>query len=130
MFKIDWQSRTPIYQQIEHRVIELILIGELKEHDQLPSVRSMARELGINPNTIQKAYQDLEGRGIIYSASGRGNFIAAPEAAGEQKRQECFTALRKTVGDAKIAGIARDEINSLVQEVYEDQGDNRGEHHD
>ncbi len=130
MIKIDWQSRTPIYQQIVHRIIELILMGELKENDQLPSVRSMARELGINPNTIQKAYQELEGRGIIYSASGRGNFVLAPEAAGEQKRKECFAVLRKAVGDAKLSGITPKEIDSLVQEVFGRQSDNRGENHD
>ena len=130
MIKIDWQSRVPIYQQIEQRIIELILMGELKENDQLPSVRNMARELGINPNTIQKAYQELEGRGIIYSATGRGNFVSAPEAAGVLKRHECYQLLRKAVGDAKIAGIQQHEINGLVEEIYSGSDDNRGDTND
>ena len=130
MIKIDWQSRVPIYQQIEQRIIELILMGELKENDQLPSVRNMARDLGINPNTIQKAYQELEGRGIIYSATGRGNFVSAPRAAGELKRQECFQLLRKTLRDAKIAGVQLNEINRLVEEIYGGSDDNRGDTND
>ena len=65
MIKLDYRSRTPIYRQLEDSIIEMILLGVYQKGTQLPSVRSLAVELGINPNTIQKAYQELESQGII-----------------------------------------------------------------
>lgn len=76
MFNIDLQSRIPIYEQLRKNIIELVAKGVLKENDQLPSIRSLAKELNINPNTIAKSYQILEHDGIIYSNMGRGSFIA------------------------------------------------------
>ena len=76
MFDLDLQSRTPIYEQLYKKTIELIIKGVLKENEQLPSVRSLAKEIGVNPNTVAKAYQELERNKIIYSVSGRGSFIA------------------------------------------------------
>ena len=75
MFDLDLQSRTPIYEQLYKKTIELIIKGVLKENEQLPSVRSLAKEIGVNPNTVAKAYQELERNKIIYSVSGRGSFI-------------------------------------------------------
>lgn len=79
MFSIDLTSRTPIYEQICKKIIELIIGGTLCENDQLPSVRSLAKDTGVNPNTVAKAYQELERSGIIYSMQGRGSFIAKPD---------------------------------------------------
>ncbi len=76
MININPQSRVPIYEQMRKGIIELIIKGILKENDQLPSIRSLAKELSINPNTISKAYQSLEHDGIIYSTSGRGSFVS------------------------------------------------------
>lgn len=77
MFKLDTQSRTPIYEQLKAQITELVVIGALEPGSQLPSVRSLARDLGVNPNTVQKAYQDLERDQVIYSVSGKGSFIAS-----------------------------------------------------
>ena len=76
MINIDYQSRTPIYEQIVERFQMLILKGVLKPDDQMPSVRSLALQLSINPNTIQKAYAQLEQQGYIYPVKGRGNFVS------------------------------------------------------
>lgn len=76
MFTIDLTSRTPIYEQIYFKIIELVIKGSLKENDQIPSVRNLAKDTGVNPNTVAKAYQELERNGIIYSLTGRGSFIA------------------------------------------------------
>ena len=76
MFTIDLTSRTPIYEQIYFKIIELVIKGSLKENDQIPSVRNLAKDTGVNPNTVAKAYQELERNGIIYSFTGRGSFIA------------------------------------------------------
>mgnify|MGYP001236415775 CR=1 FL=1 len=119
MIKLDLQSRTPLYLQMEQQLIDLILLGQLHENDQLPSVRNFARDLGINPNTIQKAYQDLENRGIIYSAAGRGNFVASPSAAGDLKRRECMQTLDGLLGDARRAGVSREEVHAAVDAAYD-----------
>ena len=79
MFDIDLMNRTPIYEQLYRKVIELILKGVLTENEKLPSVRSLATDLGVNPNTVAKAYTLLERDGIIYSLAGRGSFVAKPD---------------------------------------------------
>ena len=66
MFDLDLQSRTPIYEQLYKKTIELIIKGVLKENEQLPSVRSLAKEIGVNPNTVAKAYQELERNNYIF----------------------------------------------------------------
>ena len=81
MFSIDLTSRTPIYEQIYENIIGLIVKGRLVENDQLPSVRAFAKDAGVNPNTVAKAYQELERTGIIYSVPGRGSFIAKPDSS-------------------------------------------------
>ena len=76
MIAIDYQSRLPLYEQIVRRFQTLILSGAMPPDTQMPSVRSLAVELSINPNTIQKAYSMLEQQGYIYPVKGRGNFVA------------------------------------------------------
>lgn len=119
MIKLDLQSKIPLYLQMEQQIIDLILLGVLKENDQLPSVRNLARQLGINPNTIQKAYQDMEVRGIIYSVVGRGNFVASPSAAENLKRRETMAALEKLLQDACHAGISAQELHRAVDAAFE-----------
>lgn len=119
MIKLDLQSKTPLYLQMEQQIIDLILMGVLKENEQLPSVRNLARDLGINPNTIQKAYQDMESRGIIYSVVGRGNFVASPSAAENLKRRETMAALEKLLLDALHAGISAQELHQAVDAAFE-----------
>ena len=76
MIKIDLQSRTPIYEQLQEQILRLSLLGVLDQNEQLPSVRALAREIGVNPNTVAKAYQELERQGIIYTVPGRGSFVS------------------------------------------------------
>lgn len=87
MITIDYQNRAPIYEQIVERFQTLILKGILPPGSQMPSVRSLAIELSINPNTIQKAYAALEKEGYIYPVKGRGNFVADNDDLLEQKRE-------------------------------------------
>ena len=76
MVKIDYRDGRPIYEQVADGIEELALRGALPAETQLPSVRQFAMELSINPNTIQRAYGELERRGVIYAAKGRGNFVS------------------------------------------------------
>ena len=86
MIAIDVQSRKPIYEQIVERFETLIVSGVLAPDSQLPSVRALAMELSINPNTIQKAYTMLEQEGFIYPVRGRGNFVSGDETLKKKNR--------------------------------------------
>lgn len=76
MFELDVRSRKPIYEQLTDKVKEMILHGILQTDEQLPSVRTLSQQLTVNPNTIQKAYRELEREGYIYSLQGKGSFVA------------------------------------------------------
>ena len=103
MINIDLMSRTPIYEQVYNKIIELILKGVLHESDQIPSVRNLAKDLGVNPNTIAKAYSELERDGIIFSLSGRGSFIARVKA--ESIVNYALQDFDSSVKDALEAGL-------------------------
>ena len=117
MITLDFQSRVPIYKQIEDSIVEMILLGVYAEGSQLPSVRGLAVELGTNPNTIQKAYQELESLGIIRPAAGRGNFVQSREAARALLRGRAAEALRAAVREAALAGLSREEMLSALEEA-------------
>ena len=119
MIKLDYRSRTPIYRQLEDSIIEMILLGVYQKGTQLPSVRSLAVELGINPNTIQKAYQELESQGIICSVTGKGSFVQGLDEAQLQLRRKALEALTAAVRDARLAGVPRQEIEHLEEQEYQ-----------
>lgn len=130
MIGIDYQSRKPIYEQIVERVENLIAAGVLEAGSQMPSVRSLAVELSINPNTIQKAYGILEQRGAIYPVKGKGNFVAEQDEIRHRLQENCFEKLRGTVQTGKALGIGMKEFTEKVKEYYEEgqhDRNNRGE---
>ena len=106
MIVIDYKDTRPIYEQIVERFKMLILKGVMREGEQMPSVRSLAMELSINPNTIQKAYAELERQGFIYTVKGRGNFVAADGNLMEERRQEYLhhSACTRASGDRHDEG--------------------------
>lgn len=122
MIAVDLSSRVPIYRQIVERITELVLLGVWPDGTQLPSVRSLALELGTNPNTIQKAYQELESRGIIRSAAGRGSFVAGREAAQGILRAQAESSLREAAQKAVLAGLTREEAAKLIDEAWKGEG--------
>lgn len=123
MISVDLSSRVPIYRQVEDRIMELILLGVWPEGTQLPSVRSLALELGTNPNTIQKAYQELESQGVIRSAAGRGSFAAGREAARKNLRTQAEGSLREAAQKALLAGLSREEAARILDKVWEGEKD-------
>ena len=84
MIILDYKDRRPIYEQVAEKLEELMLLGVLGENEPLPSVRSLAMELSINPNTIQRAYAELERQGYIYSIQGKGSFVADGKRLAER----------------------------------------------
>ena len=83
MIPIDYRSGEPLYDQIVSGVLRLKAVGALLPGDKLPSVRALALEIGINPNTVQKAYGILESNGVICTMAGKGSFVSQDEAAME-----------------------------------------------
>jgi len=118
VFKLDLQSRQPIYEQLKNKIGEMVMIGSLSPDAQLPSVRSLARELGINPNTVQKAYQDLERDKIIYSVAGRGSYISHEIGVVLQLEKGHLQKVEQVVELAKRCGISQDQVEDTVRMVY------------
>ncbi|MDR2816196.1 MAG: GntR family transcriptional regulator [Proteiniphilum sp.] len=121
MFQPDLRSRKSIYAQIVDKLREEILSGVLKPDEKLPSVRELSRMLTVNPNTIQKAYRDLERRHYVYTASGLGTFVEKPEARtpDETLRAEALELLRRGVTELRYLGMSGDEIKAAVADLIE-----------
>ena len=119
MITIDYKSRVPIYDQITGGIIRLKTLGVLKGGDKLPSVRSLALKLGINPNTVQKAYAILEADGIIYSVSGKGSFISEDSAAADAILESAADEFKMAVENARRMGLDRARLEAVISEIYE-----------
>lgn len=128
MINIDLQSGIPIYEQLYKKISELIIKGILAENDQLPSVRSLAKDLGVNPNTVSKAYQELERNKIIYSVSGRGSFVAA--VGNSYLRENALAEFENAVNDALKAGLTAEELKKRIDEVNINDKNNRSDKKD
>ena len=119
MFVVAVMSRVPVYEQIIKQVEEQVLTGILKEGDKLPSVRSLSVKLSINPNTIQKAYTELDRRQLIITVPGKGSFISekAIEVVGANSREK-MTELNKIIRELALAGVTKEEIINNIEEVF------------
>lgn len=119
MFQVDAMSRMPVYEQIVEQMERFVLAGIMNSNDKLPSVRNLSVELAINPNTIQKAYTELDRRGVIYSVPGRGSFVAANalERIGGNRRMR-LDEMRELMLELKLAGITYEEIEECLRTVY------------
>ena len=106
MIVLDYRDSRPLYQQVKDSLRRMMLTGLLEPDEKLPSVRSLATQLAINPNTIQRAYAELETEGYIYSVTGRGSFVSAGD--GELTQQ-----LRPLVEELKSLGCTREQLLAL-----------------
>lgn len=121
MIVIDYQDRRPIYEQIVERFQMLILKGVLEEDEQMPSVRKLAMELSINPNTIQKAYSILEQQGYIYPVKGRGNFVSGKGSLIQEKRNHFWKEYEEIVKKGKDLGISQKEFEEKTRQFWEEE---------
>ena len=117
---IDYRDRKPIYEQIVEKFQMLIIKGVLEPDTQMPSVRSLATELSINPNTIQKAYSLLEQQGFIYPVKGRGNFVSGNQALVEQRKNIFLQKLKTLIKEGKEIGISKEMCVEKTAEFYEE----------
>jgi GntR family transcriptional regulator len=115
MFELDMRSRKPIYEQLVDKMKELIMNEVLKPDEQLPSVRTLATQLTINPNTIQKAYRELEIQGFIYSIKGKGSFVSLNnQTKDKEKIASVMKELEKLILEALYLGIQAVDMIDLI----------------
>ncbi|MBR4454950.1 MAG: GntR family transcriptional regulator [Solobacterium sp.] len=117
MFLISLQSKEPLRDQIRQQIIRFIDAGVLKPKDRLPSVRALAAENGINPNTVARAYADLEKEGYLVNLPKKGVYVAA---ASEQKTEA--DRIAQTIRKWKEMGVREETLRTIVAEIYEEDG--------
>lgn len=121
MIQLDLSDHRPLYEQIKEKIKLLIITDVLKAEDKIPSVRELAQQLTINPNTIQRAYRDLEAEGFIYSVRAKGSFVASANHAKSRVeedplREEFISLIRQ----AKFLKVNREELIEIVNNIYEE----------
>jgi GntR family transcriptional regulator len=121
MIILDYQDRRPIYEQITEKFRTLIYQGALPAGSRLPSVRQLAMELSINPNTIQRAYMTLEQEELIYPVKGKGNFVAETQQIQEKSKEDFRKEFLELVRRGINTGMTEEELTTLVQKGYEEE---------
>lgn len=120
MISIDYQDKRPLYEQVVEKIETLIVNGILPKDEKLPSVRNLAIELSINPNTIQRAYTVLEQSGFIYTVKGRGNFVSNRDNWIGNEKSDMMSALKSDIKKAISLGITRKEVETVIEQIYEE----------
>ena len=116
MILIDYSDRRPIYEQVTEKIAELIIRGVLPPESQLPSVRSLAMDLSINPNTIQRAYQELERKGYTYSVPGKGSFVSQKTEYLEEQRENILEEQRGLAERAMRLGMDPRLLKNVIDQ--------------
>lgn len=122
MILLDYRDKRPIYEQVQEKLERLITSGALEADSKMPSVRSLAIELSINPNTIQRAYAQLEKEGYIYTVSGRGSFVSPAVGWRESKQCRLLEEWRRLTEQVKESGIVKEELVRQLTGIYKEAG--------
>ncbi|MCM1100938.1 MAG: GntR family transcriptional regulator [Clostridium sp.] len=118
MIVIDYRDKRPLYEQVTEKIEHLIICGALSPNTKLPSVRALAMDLCINPNTVQRAYACLEQEGYIYTVVGRGNYVTEPAEWRKGKLLSLERELRDCMTEAATAGLPEETVLRLMREIY------------
>ena len=127
MITLDYRDRRPLYEQVIERFQYLMFKGVLVQDEKMPSVRSLATDLSINPNTIQRAYAELERQGFIYSIKGKGSFVADTGRMKAGRIREWERSFDGLVEEAGQLGIGCETVVERVRRKYEKTGEPDGE---
>lgn len=114
MIQLNYRDTRPFYQQIKDNVRQLVVSGALKKDEKLPSVRDMAASLAINPNTIQRAYRELESEGYIYTLSGKGTFVAEVDHSNQFRQQELLPQFDKIVSELLYLSMPVNDLTNRI----------------
>ena len=118
MIIIDYRDKRPLYEQVAEKLSQLIICGALESNTKLPSVRSLALDLSINPNTIQRAYMQLEQDGYIYTIVGRGNYVTDRTEWQKGYQVAARQELGESLAKAKSSGLTLEEVLSMAKQYY------------
>lgn len=122
MFLLNPQSKLPLYEQLVEQLRKQIVLGNAAPGSPLPSVRQLSVELGVNPNTIQKAYREMEQEGLIVSLLGRGNFVTSDIARMQERQRAAELAnLEKALRLCREIGISYTSVQALTNKVYKEE---------
>ena len=116
MIQLNYRAPTPIYQQIKDGIRRLIATGVIQEGEKLPSVRALASQLAINPNTIQRAYNELEAEEVILSIPSKGSFAAEKSDKNALRRAELFQQLKALLNELRSLGVSNEELQALLMQ--------------
>lgn len=119
MLNLDYRDARPIYEQVRDGLRRLMVTGAIQEGEKLPSVRSLASRLAINPNTIQRAMAQLEAEGFVYSVAGRGSFVAEDGDQGQRRMAELTEGLHDTILELRQLGMTEQQWLDLWREEEE-----------
>ena len=114
MIQLNYRDTRPFYQQIKDNVRQLVVSGALKKDEKLPFVRDMAASLAINPNTIQRAYRELESEGYIYTLSGKGTFVAEVDHSNQFRQQELLPQFDKIVSELLYLSMPVNDLTNRI----------------
>lgn len=116
MININFRDSRPIYEQMKTTLRKLIVSGAMSPDEKLPSVRELASQLVINPNTIQRAYRELEQEGYIISIPGKGSYANLSAQVDEGRKKELLTAMDEIVAELLYLGVTSDELDRRIRE--------------
>jgi len=108
----------PIYEQIKNQIMEFILLGIIKPHEKLPSIRALAQDAGLNVNTVKRAFLDLETSGVIYTLPGRGSFVNENALGNKSLQKKALSEVADVITAARAKGIERLAIDELITKIY------------
>ncbi|MBQ1399230.1 MAG: GntR family transcriptional regulator [Lachnospiraceae bacterium] len=119
MIKLNYRDTRPIYEQVKDDLRRLVISGAIREGEKIPSVRELAVRLSINPNTIQRAYRDLEQEGYIYMISGKGSFAAPLKEVSAQRKEEVGSVFEEVVRELLSLGCSPEELKERIEKLAE-----------
>lgn len=117
MLHLDYRDSRPIYEQVRDGLRRLMVTGVLREGEKLPSVRALAGQLAINPNTIQRAYEALEREGYVYSIGGKGSFVAPRKEVDTGRQEELLRQLDACVKELLFLGVSKEELMRHIEDT-------------
>ena len=124
MLELNYRDARPIYEQIKDGLRRLILSDVIRQNERLPSVRDLASQLAINPNTIQKAYRELEQEGYVYTVSGRGSFAAPLDEVGTARQQTLFAQFDEAVTELLYLKKTPEDLKQRIDRLQQGGADN------
>ena len=122
MLHLDYRDPRPIYEQVQSGLRKLMMAGVLQEGEKLPSVRTLAGQLAINPNTIQRAYEALEREGYVYSLPGKGSFVAPRKDVDDQRKQQLWKSFENSARELLFLG---EDLSTLIAHLESLKGGNQ-----